>query len=157
MSVSKVREIKNIPESVQTYSIDDYTWITCENQNVFGIDGRITYNFDNAQLAEVGFSAIQIINIEEMDKIYSKLKENVILSYGEPIIDFQEDKETQYHYAQWNIGNTTIRLQDNKDEMYVSLDCTSNVILGIPEPPETSVVTTAVSTINIKQKTIMYI
>lgn len=139
MSESQVRQIKNISDDIKAFSIDDYTWITCENQKVFGITGRTTYNFDNAELVEVGFSAIKIANVEEMDEIYSTLKENVILIYGEPVTDFQKDEGVQYHYAQWNIGSTTaIRLQANKDEMYVSLDCTSIAVFGVPKLPETS-------------------
>lgn len=150
MSESQVRKAKNISDDIKTFSIDDYSWIICENQNIFDVDGSITYNFDNAELAEVGFSVTQIANGEEMDNIYSTLKENIILIYGNPAIDFQEDEETQYRYAQWNVGNTTaIRLQDDKDEMYVSLDCTSIVILGALEPPETTSVTTTAAPVQV--------
>lgn len=120
----KVREIENIPEEYQTIGDDKWSWINYDDQEIFECIGKLGYHFNNSKLTNIDFIPSQINNVDEMNKIYDILKENVSLEYGNPTVDeIRESKSdnSEYHYTEWNIENTLIILQDNKKELHISL------------------------------------
>ena len=115
MYESQVREIESIPEECQTTEFSNFSWIKYNDREVLNCIGELGYHFDNSKLSSIDFIPGQINNVDEMNKIYDTLKENVSLEYGNPDIDEIRENQNnglQYHYTEWNTENTLIMLQD---------------------------------------------
>lgn len=141
MYESQVRKIENIPEENETINVNDWSWIDINGQEILNCIGKLSYNFDNSKLTNIDFIPNQINNVEEMDKIYDTLKENINSLYGNPTIDeLQESKNSdlQYHYTEWNIDNTLIILQDNKEALHISLGFHSSEYLKTYDESQTN-------------------
>lgn len=137
----QVREIQNIPEENQTIDSNKWSWINYDGQEIFGCTGKLTYNFVNSKLTSIDFIPNQISDIDEMNKIYNTLKENVTLEYGDSNVDeFRESNigNSQYHYTEWNTENTLIILQDNEKELHISLGFHSSENLKKYEESQTT-------------------
>lgn len=124
MNESQVRKIGKVSKENQTVKSDEYSWINCNDQEILGCVGKLTYNFNNSKLTDIDFTPNQINNVDEMNQIYGTLKESISLEYGNPTIDEvreSKDSDLQYHYTEWNIENTLIMLQDNEEALRVFL------------------------------------
>ena len=158
MYESQVRYIKNIPNDNEEITVGDWSWITCDNQEVFGLMGKITYNFDVMQLTDIQFIVNSSTDTSEQKSNYTVLKDNISAEYGEPSLDEIRESsldgaECQYQFTEWGLEKTVIRLSywiDNPKYLDITLSFYSYEALKNSETTET---TTHKATTNARYKT----
>lgn len=146
MYESQVRYIENISNDNKEITVDNWSWITCDNQEVFGLIGEITYNFDVMQLTDIQFIVSSSTDTSEQKSNYTVLKENISTEYGEPSLDeiresSLDGEECQYQFTEWNLERTVIRLShwiDNPKYLNITLSFYSSEFLENSEVTKTS-------------------
>lgn len=146
MYESQVRYIKNISNDNKETTVGNWSWITCDNQEVFGLIGEIKYNFEGMRLTDIQFIVSSSTDTAEQKSNYAVLKENISAEYGEPSsAEIRESsldgEECQYQFTEWNIEKTVIQLShwiDNPKHLNITLSFYSSEVLKNSEVTETT-------------------